>query len=189
MDKEVPSKIAEYVTALFEDDKSYDVIDLHEESVKKLFLEDNRNNYNTNNINSIYNYIMDNCLVLTHENTNYYRASRTVNLTKNYVHTYRFDSVTSVTFEVECYATIRVNDNNGVITSFSGPSVSLTYTSGGLFTSSKLYDVNTSYSWGSSDHRSIDFNYRYGLEVVAKGSWGQATTYRTPSYTQTIHGE
>lgn len=189
--EEVPTKLVEYITYLFEETKGYDIIDSDSNSVKERFLKENINDYNNKNIKSIYNKILENNFVLTYENetNNLLRASRTVNLTKNFLHTYRFDSVTSVTFEVECYATIRVNDNTGEITSFSGPSVSLNYTSGGLFTSSKLYDVNTSYSWGSSAHRSINFNYKYGLEVVEKGSWGQATTYKTPTYTQTIHGE
>ncbi len=55
---------------------------------------------------------------------------------------------------------IRVNESTGVITSFSGPSVSMYSPAGGGAVSEKLYDINTSYKWGSAAHRSIDFTYR-----------------------------
>lgn len=85
--------------------------------------------------------------------------------------------------------TIRVNESTGVITSFSGPRVSLKDPAGGAAVSESLYDVSTSYTWGSSAHRSIDFTYKYGYERIEAGSYGMASTYRSPYYTQTIHGE
>lgn len=187
----VPDIVIDYVINLYSNDKNYDIIDKNSISVKKMFLEENINNYKNGNYPDIYSYIKDNDLVLVGLNlTNVStRASTTKNLTKTFVHTVKFTPEKAVTFAVECYAIIRVNESTGVITSFSGPSITLKDPSGGGAVIEKLYDVSTSYSWGSSAHRSIDFTYKYGYERVEAGSYGTSATYKSPYYTQYIHGE
>ena len=76
---------------------------------------------------------------------------------------------------------VRVNDATGVITSFSGPSVSLIWSNVGMYCIVNPHNVSTSYSWGSSTHRSITFNYRYALSVQDDGQ-----TYISPTYEKTI---
>lgn len=134
-------------------------------------------------------YNIDNELVLVMSKVTASRSSKTKNLTKVFNHSYCFNFEKAITFGIECYAVIRVDENTGVITSFSGPSVSLYLPAGGGAISEKLYDINTSYKWGSTAHRSIDFTYKYGYERVEAGSYGTSTTYRTPYYTSVIHGE
>ncbi len=191
MNDNVPEFIVEYVTNIFNNNEDYDVIDNKGESVKNSFVIENENYYRDKNFKAIYSQIADNELILVKSSisTISTRASSTKNLTKTYNHTVRFTAEKAATFAVECYTTIRINESTGVITSFSGPRVSLKDPAGGAAVSESLYDVSTSYTWGSSAHRSIDFTYKYGYERIEAGSYGMASTYRSPYYTQTIHGE
>ena len=187
--EQVPDFVTKQIDCIYSSDFNYDIINNNGVSIKDNFIAENQVNYELGNYENIYNYIIDNELVLVMSKVTASRSSNTKNLTKIFTHSYRFSSEKAITFGVECYAVIRVNESTGVITSFSGPSVSMYSPAGGGAVSEKLYDINTSYKWGSASHRSIDFTYRYGYERVEAGSYGMATTYRTPYYTSTIHGE
>lgn len=188
---EVPIIVVEHITNLYENNKNYDVIDENNVSIRDRFIEENIVNYENGNFENIYSNILDNNLVLviSSEKNISTRASTTKNLTKVFIHNIKFNPIKAVTIAVECYATIRVNESTGEITSFSGPTVSLKDPVGGGAVVEKLYDVNTSYKWGSSAHRSIDFTYKYGYERIEAGEYGTATTYRSEYFTRIIHGE
>ena len=92
-----------------------------------------------------------------------------------------------IEFQVECYAVIRVNDATGVITSFFGPSISLTYFSpSGMAVRGNLDNVNTDYEWVSSAHRGMYFYYNYRAKLEMAENYGMKSTYYTPTYSKTI---
>ena len=109
------------------------------------------------------------------------RNKKIANFFKNYLQSYFINVIDVYKRQMQCYAVIRVNDATGVITSFSGPSVSLIWSNVGMYCIVNPHNVSTSYSWGSSTHRSITFNYRYALSVQDDGQ-----TYISPTYEKTI---
>ena len=162
----VPSIIIECIDGIYNNNNiKYSILDEDEKNVEDIFKQENELRYKQKDYEGIYDYISNNEIVFEIKNNDtLLRASKTYSLTKVFVHTYQFDSEKKFTFGVECYGVVRVNENNGVITSYSGPSVSLYQPSGGGAVSETLASVSTNVSMGSTN-RSIVFTYKYAYSV------------------------
>lgn len=182
----VPTIIIECIDGIYENNANYNIVDDYNNNIKDNFITNNDSKYKDQDYEAIYDYISNNQITFEiKNNTIQPRESSTYNLTKVFVHTYQFNSGKKYTFGVECYAVVRVNENNGIITSYSGPSISLYQPSGGGGVSESLTSVSTKKELGSTN-RSIVFTYSYKYKVVESGSYGQSTTYETPLYTEKI---
>ena len=178
----VSNRFIELIDGIFSNSLNYDVINTSGFRVKDNFIEENRKLYENLDYSSISENFMNNNLTISSiPDMPQTRVSEAKSLTKNYYHSYRPSNFQKIEFEMQCYAVIRVNDATGVITSFSGPSVSLIWSNVGMYCIVNPHNVSTSYSWGSSTHRSITFNYRYALSVQDDGQ-----TYISPTYEKTI---
>lgn len=180
---DVPLIIIECIDGIY---KYNEVYNINDENIKKKFIENNKLKYEKKDYYGIYDYIANNDIVFEKTGISIQtRASNTYNLTKVFVHTYQFTSEKKYTFAVECYAVVRVNENDGKITSYSGPSVSLYQPAGGGAVSESLSSVSTTKSMGSTK-RSIVFTYEYAYKRIEAGSYGQSNTYTTPIYKKTL---
>lgn len=187
---EVSDKFKEVIDKVFDEDQEADVIDVDGNSVKANFISINLQHYTQKNYLQIQSYFEDNLLRVVCENESkpQPRASTSYNNSKLVFHSYVTpDYNYRIEFEAECYAVIRVNEATGVITSFSGPSMYLTYfsPSGGAVLGN-LDSVNTDYEWVSSAHRGMYFYYNYRAKLEVAEMYGMKSTYYTPYYSKTI---
>ncbi len=179
------------IDAIYSRNKNFTVIDQNENDVLNQFIKDNQINYNLKDYQAILQYQSNLNLTIVKSNVVVGNgivpyASKTYNLTKEFTDTIKVSSVQSVDVTVQCYAVVRVNENNGVITSFSGPSLSIVSVTSGLLSQSSFYNASTDYKWKSSTHRGITFYYNYGVKIDNYEALGTATTIKTPMYKKTL---
>ncbi|MCR1961089.1 hypothetical protein CWE04_03360 [Thomasclavelia cocleata] len=74
------------IDCIYSSDFNYDIINNNGVSIKDNFIAENQVNYELGNYENIYNYIIDNELVLVMSKVTASRSSNTKNLTKIFTH-------------------------------------------------------------------------------------------------------
>lgn len=163
----------EFIDSLFLGDSLYGVENYNQQNMKEIFIDENKENFAKKDYLSIHNYMIENNLVLTREinepilNEGKERISVSYARSKDYQFSFTRNNI-PVNYVVRISATFRVNDSTGVITSYSGPTLSLVSTS--INTTAYLQDTSSTYESWSASKRSLSLSQSFTF--VAKGNYG-----------------
>lgn len=164
---EEKSDFIDIVNDVFANNHSSDVLNEYNESVKLEFIKDNNENFTQHNYDKIEQYCIDNDLSLTRKfkeivlqplSNSIPRMSYTYNISNDKTRSFS-QNYFNVTYVTRISGSVHVNDSTGVITSYSGPYITLLSCT--LSGTNQLQNVSTSVSWGSSSHRSLTMTASY----------------------------
>lgn len=183
------SRFEFWTEKIFENDSQYDVVDRNSFSVKNQCYNDNISNYINEEYDKISNYCIENGYAYTRnmEDDGFSNAGNKPNASKSkYVHRDYQEQFTqnnkTITAETILESTLRINDATGVITSYSGPYLSLTYDNAGYAFTTNLIDASTE-AVLSSTKRTITISCSYRVQSVgAFQEGGVVLTYISPVF-------
>ena len=163
---EQKNKFEEWTVQIFNNNYEYDVINIDAQSVRNDFCNNNKINYENGDYETISNYFVDNRL-------SYSRNSSKIELyatTSKPVYKDFLDQFTqngkTITVETRLESTLRVNENTGIIHSYSGPYLSLTYDNAGYAFTTNFVDASTN-AVLSSTGRTVTLSCSYRTQSVA----------------------